>query len=266
MIGYAGGIIQQTGEQLNTTKFSLIRNVKRNLCIEKESGLKALEYWSEIKELEKSVNFVNYFEIKYTVFNSHEMNFVDLIDTPGLCDDINYNYDIDEIMDKLCNKSDIVLVFIDEHVVLSCNKTKEIIEKLNKKYKEKLVYCLTKVDLLNRNEISNSSFRFGCGLTEIGVNVDKTYSLSIPEPNKFDKNNSCDLNEICKMIEEKVDNKIVEFSNKIVKDINKLEIEIEERMNDTKKFRDFKFKELMLFVLNMIFVEIMYILMIVINI
>lgn len=258
MLGYAGGIIQQTGEQLNTTKISLIRNIKRNACIEIESGLKALEYWPEIKELSKSDNFVNYFEIKYTVFNSHEMNFVDLIDTPGLCDDIKYNYNIDEIMDELCNKSDLVLVFIDEHVVLSCNKTKEIIEKLNKKYKEKLIYCLTKVDLLNRNEISNSSFRFGCGLTEIGVNVDKTYSLSIPEPNKIDKNSS-DLNDICSIIENKVDNKIVEFTKKIVKDINKLEMEIEDRMNDTKKFKDFKFKELMLFVLNMIFVQIMYI-------
>lgn len=247
-------------EDERTRKIRLIHFQNRT-TIQTVNGLIGLDYWSEIKEeFKTNQDFLNNYQTKLTSYNKNEMEYVDLIDTPGLCDDREYINNYDEILERICNYVDLILIFIDKDTLLSNNKTKDIIRRIRDKNSDKMKFCLTKIDLIDKyEELSEKLVYLTSSLKDIGVNMDRIYLLPIPE---IDDNNQIeklpDLKKIIEMIKELVNNKKMEFVNEIENDINKLKKETDTKIKHVMTIKDLKFKELVLFVFNMIFVEIMY--------
>jgi GTPase Era involved in 16S rRNA processing len=143
---YIGEHVQSTAVAIETQGFTLVTSGKRRETLKGQATMQLFKHLKE--ELEPFAPQI-YNGLQTEVSTSKERCFplITFIDTPGLVDgSFQYPFPVEDAILQVAKHVDLIYIFFDPIGQALCDRTMNVIERLNQEHAEKLKYFLSKAD------------------------------------------------------------------------------------------------------------------------
>lgn len=147
---YVGETVLKAAVAVETQFFTFCTSGKKRETLK---GQATLQLFDELQHDLHAVSPTIFNALQTEVSTSKErcFNLLTLIDTPGLVDgSFEYPFPVEEVIDAIADHCDLIYIFFDPHGQALCDRTMNVIERLNKEHAEKMRYFLSKADMVQQ--------------------------------------------------------------------------------------------------------------------
>ncbi|KAJ8903961.1 hypothetical protein NDN08_000492 [Rhodosorus marinus] len=140
----------RTGVAMESSGFSIVTQGKRRQSLKGNATINAFRYLQSIASFEGSLDHLRTEVVPEARMGKHLVTF---FDTPGLTDgEHQYPFPVEQIILELAKSMDLILVFYDPVGQGLCSRTSRVVGTLNRLFRNKLRFYLTKADTIDNPE------------------------------------------------------------------------------------------------------------------
>lgn len=217
---FFGDNIQKVSAAIETSKITFITTGRKRQSFDGTSTLRLFDFLSDYKSIPHFVDNLNT-EMRLPVRS--RSNLVTFIDTPGLIpDQERLPFDCEQIMLKLVNHSQEILVFMDPIGQAFSGPLRDFVRQAHSEYGNRMHFFLTKSDTIDEEErnriISSISQTLSNTITKRTLDVRPIWlTKESDDGDREDKTNA--LSHICELIENAVNNTVQSNRSQLEKDL-----------------------------------------------
>lgn len=143
---YVGEHVQTTAVAIETSGFTFCTSGKKRDTLKGQATMQLFQHLRhDLRDFAPAI----YNGLQTEVSTSKEkcFNLVTFIDTPGLVDgSFTYPFPVEDVIVSMAKHTDLIYIFFDPIGQALCDRTMNVIERLNEEHAEKLRYFLSKAD------------------------------------------------------------------------------------------------------------------------
>ncbi|XXQ36182.1 G domain-containing protein [Plasmodiophora brassicae] len=141
---YIGEYVQLESVAMETNSFTFVTSGKKRDTFKGRATIKHKPWLAQIESFAGAVDNLS---TQISASRKNLFAMCDFIDTPGLTDgSLKYPYPVNEILEWLGERADLIFVFFDPHGQALCARTMNVVQRLNQTCKPKTHYFLTMAD------------------------------------------------------------------------------------------------------------------------
>mmetsp|Transcript_40059 Transcript_40059/g.159357 ORF Transcript_40059/g.159357 Transcript_40059/m.159357 type:complete len:236 (-) Transcript_40059:252-959(-) len=140
----------RTGVAMESAGFSIVTQGRRRQSLKGNATINVFRYLQPITSFEGILDHLRTEIVPEGRMGKHLVSF---FDTPGLADgEHDYPFPVEQVILELAKSMDLILVFYDPVGQALCSRTSRVVGTLNRLFRNKLRFYLTKADTIDRPE------------------------------------------------------------------------------------------------------------------